>query len=71
MSAGSRDRFDASVVELLDLERGEVVDRAVCALSVEPQHPGRDRRLDLVDVPPRAVGVDQFGLVEPDLRLRE
>ena len=71
MSAGSLDRFDASVVELLDLEWGEVVDRAVGAFGVEPQHPGRSRRFDLVDVPPRAVVVDELGLVKPDLRFRE
>jgi hypothetical protein len=34
VSAGSRDRFVASVVELLDLEGCEVVDGAVGALGV-------------------------------------
>jgi hypothetical protein len=37
----------------------------------EPEHPGRGRRLDLIDVPPGTLVVDEFGLVEPDLRLRE
>lgn len=71
VSAGSSDRFVASVVELLDLEGCEVIDGAVGALRVEPQHPGRGRRLDLIDVAPGALMVDEFGLVEPDLRLRE
>lgn len=71
VSAGSLDRFDASVVELVDLEWCEVVDRTVGAFGVEPQHPGRGRRLYLFDVPPGAVVADELGLVGPDLRLRE
>ena len=71
VSAGLFNRFDASVVELLHLERREVVDRAVRPLTVEPQHPRRGRRLDLVDVSPGAFVVDELGLVKPDLRLRE
>ena len=71
VSAGFSDRFVASVVELLYLEWCEVVDGAVGALRVEPQHPGRGGRLDLVDVAPGPVVVDEFGLVEPDLRFRE
>lgn len=71
MSAGSRDRFVASVVELLDLEGREVVYGAVGALGVEPEHPRRGRCLDLIDVSPGTLVVDEFGLVEPDLRLRE
>ena len=37
MSAGSSDRLGVSVVELLDLEGSEVIDRAVGAFGVEPQ----------------------------------
>ena len=51
--------------------RGEVVDRAVYALVVEPLNPARGSGLDLVDVSPWAFVVDEFGLVEADLRLRE
>ena len=71
VSAGLFDRFVASVVELFDFERREVVDRAVRTLAVEPEHPGRGSRFDVIDVPPRALVVDEFGLVEPDLRFRE
>lgn len=71
VSAGSLDRFDVSVVELLELDGGEVVDRPVGALGVEPLDPAGGRDLDLVDVPPGSLMVDEFGLVEPDLRLRE
>ena len=71
VSAGSFNRFVASVVELLDLEGCEVVDGAVGAFGVEPEHPGCGRRLDLIDVTPGTFVVDEFGLVEPDLRFRE
>jgi len=71
VSAGSLDRFDASVVELLDLERREVFDSAVDAFGVEPEHPGGGCRLDLIDVAPTSLVGDEFGLAEPDLRLRE
>ena len=50
VSAGSFNRFVASVVELLDLEGCEVVDGAVGAFGVEPEHPGCGRRLNLIDV---------------------
>ena len=71
VSAGLFDRFVASVVELLDLEGCEVVDGAVGAFGVEPQHPGGSGGLDLVDVAPGPFVVDQLGLVQADLRLRE
>lgn len=71
VSAGLFDRFVASVVELFDLEGREVVDGAVGAFGVEPQHPGGSGGLDLVDVAPGPFVVDQFGLVQADLRLRE
>lgn len=71
MSAGFGDRFVASVVELLDFERCEVVDGAVGALGVEPEHPCGCGGLHLRDVSPGSFVVDEFGLVEPDLRLRE
>lgn len=53
-----------AVVELVDLEGWEVVDRAVGALRDEPEHPGRGRGLNLVDVPPGTFVVDEPGLVE-------
>ena len=71
VSAGLFDRFVASVVELFDLEGREVVDGAVGAFGVEPQHPGGSGGLDLVDVAPGPFVVDQLGLVQADLRLRE
>ena len=66
MSAGLFDRFVASVVELFDLEGREVVDGAVGAFGVEPQHPGGSGGLDLVDVAPGPFVVDQLGLVQAD-----
>lgn len=69
MSAGLFDRFVASVVELFDLEGREVVDGAVGAFGVEPQHPGGSGGLDLVDDAPGPFVVDQLGLVQADLRL--
>ncbi len=71
MSARSFEGFGASVVEVLELEWREVVDRAVRAFGVEPRHPCRGRGLDLSDVAPRALVMDQLGLVQPDLGLRE
>lgn len=58
-----------TVVELLGLDRGEVVDRAVGAFVVEPVHPFQGRDLDVVPAAPRALRVDQLGLVQTDLRL--
>jgi hypothetical protein len=69
--ARSFEGFGESVVELLELDRCEVVDGAVGALGVEPLHPSGGGDLDLVDVAPGAFVVDQLGLVESDLRLRE
>lgn len=60
-----------SVVELFEFDWGEVVERAVDAVAVEPGHPLGGRRFDVRDVPPGSVVVDEFGLVEPDLRLGE
>ena len=71
VSARSFEGFGVSVVELLGLYGGEVIDRAVGAFGVEPLHPARGGNLDLVDVAPGAFVVDELGLVEPDLRLRE
>lgn len=62
MSAGAFGRFDASVVEWFEFDRGEVVDGAVCAVVVEPQHPGRDFDLDVVDISPGPFVMDEFGL---------
>ena len=69
--ARSFEGFGESVVELLELDGGEVVDRAVGALGVEPLDPAGCRCLDLIDVSPWALVVDELGLVEPDLGLGE
>lgn len=69
--ARSFEGFGESVVELLELDGGGVIDRAVSALGVEPLDPSRGSDLDLIDVPPWALVMDELGLVEPDLRLRE
>lgn len=71
MSARSFEGFGEGVVELLELDGGEVVDRGVGALDVEPVHPGSGRGLDVIDVATWALVVDELGLVDPDLRLRE
>jgi hypothetical protein len=55
-------------VQLFGLDRGEVVDAFVGAFGVEPEHPVQGGGLDLGEVTPRAVGVDQLGLVAADLR---
>ncbi len=65
--ARSFEGFGESVVELLELDGGEVVDRAVGALGVEPLDPAGGGDLDLVDVAPGACGVDELGLVEAAL----
>lgn len=56
---------------MFGLDGGEVADRAVGALGLEPEHPRSRGRLDLVDVPPRAFVVDELGIVKCHLRLRE
>jgi hypothetical protein len=66
VSARSVGGFGASVVEVFEFERCEVVDRAVGAVGVEPLPPRRGGRFDLVDVAPRALVLDRLGLVEPD-----
>ncbi len=71
MLARSFEGFGESVVELLELDGGEIIDRAVSAFGVEPLDPARGRDLDLVDVAPGPLVVDELGLVEADLRLRE
>lgn len=60
-----------SVVDLLDFDRGEVIERAVEAVGVEPGHPFGGGCFDVSDVSPGALVVDELGLVEPDLRLGE
>ena len=57
-----------SVVELFGLDRGHVVDRFVRTLGVEPVHPVQGFDLDVLAVLP-GLAVDEFALVEPDLRL--
>ena len=71
MLARSFEGFGQSVVELLELDGREVVDRPVGAFCVEPLDPAGGGHLDLVDVPPGPLVVDQLGFVEADLRLRE
>lgn len=58
-----------TVVERLDLDRGQIVDGAVGAFVVEPVHPVQGRELDVIDAPPRAVRADELGLVQADLGL--
>ncbi len=54
------------VVELLDRLGGEVVEILVRAFGVEPDDPFSGRKLDLVDVAPRALPADEFVLERPD-----
>ena len=60
-----------SIFELLQFDRGEVIDRTVDAFGVKPLHPVRGRGLDLIDVSPGPFVMDQLGLIESDLGLRE
>lgn len=60
-----------SVVDVLDFDRGEVVEPAVDAVAVEPGHPFGGDCFDVSEVAPGALVVDELGLVEPDLRLGE
>jgi hypothetical protein len=71
VSACSFEGFGASAVELFELERRELVYRPVGAFGVEPLHPSGGGGFDLVDVAPRALVMDELGLVQPDLGLRE
>lgn len=71
MSARSFEGFGVSVVEVLELEGCEVIDRAMRAFGVEPRHPPGGGCFDLADIAPWALVMDQLGLVQPDLRLRE
>ncbi len=57
------------VVEFLDGLGGEVVEVFVRALGVEPLHPVRGGHLDLVDIAPGALPVDELVLKRPDRRL--
>ena len=51
----------------LDLDGWPVAELAVQALAVEPRHPPRGRRLELLPrVPADGAAVDQLGLVPPD-----
>jgi hypothetical protein len=54
------------VVKLLGGRGCEVVEGLVGPLGVEPVDPVQGLDLDLVDVAPRALAVDQLGLERPD-----
>src|SRR5690606_17178073 len=56
---------DLTVVLVLLLDRGEVSDRGVQPVLVEPVHPGEGGELEFVDCAERAVDLDALGLVEP------
>jgi hypothetical protein len=58
-----------SVVSLLGLDGGQVLDRLVGPLGVEPVDPVQGGCLDVVYAFPRAVGVDEFGLVQAHVGL--
>jgi len=58
-------------VNFLDPGRGEVVDRLVGSLVVEPVDVVEGLQLDVFDVAPRTFGADQLGLVELDLGLSQ
>jgi hypothetical protein len=53
-----------SVVNLLDLDRGQVVDGLVRALGVEPVHPVQGLDLDVLAAFPGAVWPDELALVQ-------
>lgn len=66
MSLSGRDETVAcSVVDLLCLNRCQVVDGFVRALGVKPGDPVQGLDLDLLDVAPGPVGSDELGLWPP------
>lgn len=69
MLAGLGQTASCIVVKLFDERWCQVIDRLVRALGVEPVNPFESVDLDVIAVAPRAVGIDQLGLVEVDLRL--
>ena len=58
--------LDVTVVGVLELDRGDVVDLAVDADLVEPLHPVQGGELKVVDAMPGSVVADALGLVEAD-----
>jgi len=69
VSAGLGEAGSVTVVQLLDLHRGEIVDGFVGSFGVEPIDPLESCCLDVVAVAPWAVPVDQLGLEQPNLGL--
>ena len=55
----------SSVVVVLELGGWDVAELAVEAPIVEPFDPSEGGQLDVLDVAPRPLPADQFGLVEP------
>ena len=56
---------DLTVVVLFQLCRRDLADLVVDAAVVEPVDVGEGGPFDVLDVPPWALAVDEFGLVEP------
>ena len=71
MSAGLGEAGSVTVVDLLGLDGGEVVDGLVGSFVVEPVDPIQDGDFELVTVTPGAVGMEQLSFEQPDLGLRE
>jgi len=58
-------------VKFFGCHRREVVECLVRALVVEEVDPVQGFQFDVLDPSPRALGADEFGLIEPDLGLGE
>jgi len=57
------------MVLLFEFDRWDVADRLEQAPVVEPVDPFERRELDVIEVLPRSLLADQFGLEEADHRL--
>lgn len=68
MSASLVEAGPVTIVQVLGVDRGEVVDGFVGAFGIEPGDPVQDRWLEVVPVAPGTVRMEQLGLEQADLR---
>ena len=68
VSASLVEAGPVTIVQVLGVDRGEVVDGFVGAFGIEPGDPVQDRWLEVVAVAPGTVRMEQLGLEQADLR---
>jgi hypothetical protein len=68
VSASLVEAGPVTIVQVLGVDRGEVVDGFVGAFGIEPGDPVQDRWLEVVPVAPWTVRIEQLGLEQADLR---